>query len=187
MGQSRMMREQDFIFIVRKAQEEAEKGEWIETDGAKVFQPTQKFKQLESVVKGWNDPWYGLAFVRHGIPGTDVKAFSLMALNSEDESGNLNASFAIIEGANAKAHCERALASNNFGCLDIMISTEEPIDGIDYKAILKKVEQMGPWSVQDEYDETPEYSQYIYNSAIDSLKKKIAEVENKNNNTEEME
>ena len=66
-------------------------------------------------------------------------------------------------------------------------STEEPIDGIDYKAILKRVEQMGPWSVQYEYDETPEYSQYIYNSAIDSLKKKIAEVENKNNNTEEME
>ena len=77
--------------------------------------------------------------------------------------------------------------ANSFGCLDIMVSTEEPVEGIDYSAILKKAEQMGPWSMQDEIDETPEYSQYLYDSFINSVKKKIAEVERKGGNNEEME
>lgn len=166
-----MDRREKELFL-RRAKAEAEKCEVIRVyEGTKFF-PTAVFLDMQQSVMGSDD--IGLITDFAKLKGANVRALGEKVLASKKDSvGMFNAQFAKIKGSDVEAHVNYVLEHGDVISIASMANTNEIIDGMNYYAMLERVEELGAVNLADALGETHEYANMYFSEIVVELTKKL--------------
>ena len=166
-----MDRKERAIYL-RMAKEEAQKCEVVGRGKDSKYFPTRNFEDLQLIVMHSDDLELITAFAK--LKGADVKALGRAVLASDKDSfGIHNAQFAKIEGADVDAHVKYVLDKGDVIAISSMAETQDLVEGMDYSAMLERVEELGAINIADALGESAEYSNMYFSAAVLAIKEKI--------------